>query len=32
MIIILFENPKTEVHIYERATISGFALREFTKK
>ena len=32
MIIIPFEKPKIEVHIYDRATISGFALREFTKK
>ena len=32
IIIIPFEKPKTEVHIFDRATFPGFARREFRTK
>ena len=31
-IILQFEKPKIEVHISDRAILSGFAMREFTTK
>ena len=32
IIIIAFEKPKIEVHIFDMVTLSGFAMKEFPTK